>query len=79
MKKKVVNYLVLLLLICLSGLYPTSVYAGEVLKEPVIYKNSVMPRSDFIQIKYRTYNGIKQYRRWNVTKKCWVDPYWINL
>ena len=54
MKKKVVNYLVLLLLICLSGSYLTSVYAGEVLKEPVIYENSVMPRSDVIQIKHRT-------------------------
>lgn len=35
--------------------------------------------SDKIVYKYRTYNGVLQYRRWNETKKCWVDPYWINV
>lgn len=36
--------------------------------------------SDNIVFKYRTTNdGVVQYRRWNETKGCWVDPYWINL
>lgn len=33
---------------------------------------------DEIVKKYRYYNGVRQYRRWNVTKGVWVDPYWIN-
>ena len=36
--------------------------------------------SDNIVFKYRTTNdGVVQYRRWNETKACWVDPYWIDL
>lgn len=33
---------------------------------------------DVIITKYRTRNGKKQYRRWNKTKQCWVDPAWID-
>ncbi len=41
--------------------------------------NSIQPHADKIVVKYRTYNGVRQYRRWNETKGCWVDPYWINF
>lgn len=35
---------------------------------------------DEIIIKIRVLpDGTRQYRRWNETKKCWVDPYWINM
>ena len=34
---------------------------------------------DQIVTKYRIHNGKKQYRRWNKTKKCWVDSKWIDL
>ncbi len=34
---------------------------------------------DTIVTKYRLYNGKTQYRRWNATKGCWVDPAWIYL
>lgn len=37
------------------------------------------PQGDVIVIKYRTYNGVLQYRRWNETQQCWVDPDWINV
>ncbi len=40
--------------------------------------DAVMPLADTIVIKTRTYNGKKQYRRWNATKGYWVDPYWID-
>ncbi len=33
--------------------------------------------ADKIVIKYRTYNGRLQYRRWNDSKQCWVDKNWI--
>ncbi len=36
-------------------------------------------RGDQIEYRYRIYNGRQQYRRWNVTKKCWVDPKWIDV
>lgn len=35
-------------------------------------------RTDVIVTKFRLYNGLVQYRRWNETKGCWVDPDWIN-
>ncbi len=39
----------------------------------------IMPLADEIVMKFRTYNGKRQYRRWNATKGVWVDPYWIDL
>lgn len=35
--------------------------------------------SDVITIKTRIYQGKYQYRRWNETKQCWVDPDWIDF
>lgn len=37
------------------------------------------PRIDVIVNKYRVHNGVLQYRRWNETRGCWVDPDWINM
>jgi len=39
----------------------------------------VEPRADQIELNYRIYNGVYQFRRWNATQNCWVDPYWIDL
>lgn len=42
-------------------------------------KPGVEVQSDNIIWKYRTNEyGQRQKRRWNDTKKCWVDPYWID-
>lgn len=41
--------------------------------------DTIQPRSSVIVRVYRIYNGRPQYRRWNETKGCWVDPAWINL
>jgi len=41
--------------------------------------NAKNQRKDVIEYRFRTYNGIKQYRRWNVTQNKWVDDRWINL
>lgn len=40
--------------------------------------NGIMPLSDVIVMKLRTYNGRLQYRRWNETQGYWVDPYLID-
>lgn len=39
----------------------------------------ISPRKDVIVIYTREYHGIMQYRRWNETQNCWVDPDWINF
>lgn len=39
----------------------------------------IQPYAEVIEIKYRIYNGVPQYRRWNATYGYWVDPDWINL
>ncbi len=41
--------------------------------------NVICPRADKIVIKYRKHNNVFQYRRWNETKGCWVDPDWIDM
>lgn len=41
--------------------------------------STVEPKADNIVVKYRTVNGVRQYRRWNATKGRWVDPDWINM
>lgn len=35
--------------------------------------------ADVIVKKYRIYKGQMQYRRWNETRKYWVDSSWINM
>ena len=42
-------------------------------------KTSISPRADVIVMKFRVYNGVLQYRRWNETWGYWVDPYWKNV
>lgn len=53
----------------LSNLYK-SIEANE---------NEIIPFADIIVKKYRVKNGKLQYRRWNETRECWVDPYWIDM
>jgi hypothetical protein len=43
------------------------------------YTDIAVPYADKIVTKTRIYNGVYQYRRWNVTKNCWVDSHWINF
>lgn len=40
--------------------------------------SSVQPYADVIVTKYRFYQGKRQYRHWNETRQCWVEPNWIN-
>lgn len=40
---------------------------------------SAVPCADQIVMKTRWHNGVLQYRRWNKTKGCWVDPDWIDM
>lgn len=38
-----------------------------------------MQRSDVIVKRIRVNKGVLQYRRWNETRGCWVDPDWIDF
>lgn len=40
---------------------------------------SIGPRADIIIRKYRVFDGVVQYRRWNKTQCEWADDDWINL
>lgn len=46
-----------------------------------LYSNSsiAVPFSDSIVWRYRSINGKRQKRRWNETKRIWVDPDWIDI
>lgn len=74
MSKRIV--LGVLSIILLYGSY-ICVGASDVASENKVYEN-VMRWEDEIIMKYRYYDGRLQYRRWNETKQCWVDPYWID-
>lgn len=70
MRKKLVLVLVILI-ISVSHIQPVTAsthpnYGIDLCADKIIYR-------------YRVHNGIYQYRRWNETKACWVDPYWIDL
>lgn len=41
--------------------------------------SGISPHADEIITKFRLYNNVLQYRRWNATKGFWVDPAWIDL
>ena len=76
MRKLIVALLIVLTLfsVCLPA------NAAEVEVPETSESESVIePRADVIVFKYRTYNGVYQFRRWNETQGYWVDPYWINM
>lgn len=39
--------------------------------------DGIMPYADEIETIWRVNGDLLQYRRWNVTRNYWVDPYWI--
>lgn len=41
---------------------------------------TIEPRADVIYWRFRELSdGTIQKRRWNETRGCWMDPYWINV
>lgn len=70
MKKLKQLLLLSTLTLSLTSVFP--VYAAE---NPDIELCS----EDHIEYKYRVYNGVLQYRRWNATKGYWIDATWLNV
>ena len=56
----------------------TTVPTGEIVSTSYA---EIEPRADVIVTKHRydPTTGKWQYRRWNETKGCWVDPEWIDI
>lgn len=78
MKKKI--SVLLLAAFCIQFV-PASVQAAdmEVANTYAVSSENQVRSTDSIVYKYRMNNGVLEYRRWNETKKCWVDPAWIRL
>ena len=68
--KKISTFVLVVLTISLLNIQP--VMASKQDYEIILY-------ADQIIYKYRIHNGVYQYRRWNETKNCWVDPCWLDL
>ncbi len=68
-------------MLCLTLIQPfftNTVMANEVEQKTIEIENAKEARKDIIEMRFRTYNGVKQYRRWNTTRNCWVDATWMN-
>ena len=64
---------------CLMASFAVPAYAADPANPETSQTQTGTARIDVIVIKYRLYNGVLQYRRWNETRDCWVDPEWINV
>lgn len=78
MKKKIALFLAVALSVQIVSM---DIHAADVkVIEGVSESSGIEVLSqDTIITKYRVNNGVAQYRRWNATKGCWVDPAWINM
>ena len=77
--KKILISVMVVLTIGVCFTLPT--FAAETVSgSKTLSQSEIRPLADVIVRKYRvTAAGVTQYRRWNETQECWVDPYWINL
>ncbi len=71
-------------ILCLTLIQPiftSTVMANEVGMQEKFMEvdNTKVERKDIIEYRFRTYNGVDQYRRWNTTRNCWVDATWMDL
>ena len=77
--KKCITLFLLLMLLSVTLTVPVSA-AEDTEIETVATQStngSMQPYADVIVTKYRYYQGKRQYRNWNQTRNCWVEPDWI--
>lgn len=83
MKKKLITFITIVL-ICFGVTYPVNAQGFNKSAEIKPISSTSEQGTSYgtfalkIEYKYRYYNGRYQYRRWNVSLGCWVDPYWID-
>lgn len=73
LKQKKIAGVISVVLLSLT-LFNEPVYAKEVPQYDIETR-----AQDTILVRYRVYQGRTQYRRWNESRKIWVDPYWRNV
>ncbi len=71
----------MLCLTLMQSTFTSTVMANEVGMQEKFMEvdNKKVERKDIIEYRFRTYNGVDQYRRWNTTRNCWVDATWMDL
>ena len=77
--KKLSIVLCLLAVLVFQNIDASAISKGESFElSSCQYENDIgLMSSDVIEYKFREYKNRLQYRRWNATRKFWVDPYWI--
>ncbi len=81
MKKKFILFSVAFIIV-VSPIQSVQAYENSAtyLSDSVLQMDRAnVPRADVIVRKLRLNNGVLQYRRWNETQGCWVDPDWIDV
>ncbi len=80
MKKKIVSGLLTACIICTASCAEAeAANFVESANDNFVQNENIQTYGDDIIKKYRTHNGKRQYRHWNKTRHCWVEPYWIDL
>lgn len=74
MKRK--TFLMMLtFLLTLTFVGPVPAFAADVEVPPTQSSEESILRSDEYVTYYRTHNGVRQYRVWNITAGVWVTPW----
>lgn len=68
--RRIISYISIISILYICVICNTKEIHAKELNNPkaVIEEDKIVPYADEIIFKYRTYNGVYQYRRWNVTK-----------
>lgn len=70
-------FLILITVISLTNGFTFNVSASDFLQDTTdISTELISPRADVIVYKYKPIDGKLYKRRWNETKKVWVDSVW---
>ncbi len=81
MKRKIISMVIGIIITNMICIFPVLAAGNNynLYKSIEANENEIIPFADIIVKKYRVKNGKLQYRRWNETRECWVDPYWIDM
>ncbi len=77
-KRIILNLTVLFTALSIMPTYLTIIQSP--VKVEAAVESTVEPCADVIYWRFRELSdGTIQKRRWNETRGCWMDPYWINV
>lgn len=79
MKRKIAKFILYILLVITVAIVSISAYDAVTLTDNSAFYSRAVYCADLIQTKYRTYKGVRQYRKWNKTQRYWVLPHWRNI